>query len=90
MTHRGKRSTKASNRRNEKFCEHTEKQKKNPRDIANWIVLSFSLHDPYNGDIVWHPETEAAILDKLRAKFDCVPMHAVNHEYGDVLNRFGR
>jgi len=88
MTHRGKRSQQGITKQATRFCEYTERQQK--RDIANYITLTYSLHDPFNGDIVWHPETESVILDKLRAKFDCVPMHAVNHEYGDVLNRFGR
>lgn len=88
MTHRGKRSQEGNNKQAQKFCEYTERQR--DRDVANAIVLNFSLTDPYNGEVVWHSETEQVIRDKLQAKFDCVPQFAVDHEFGDVLNRFGR
>jgi hypothetical protein len=60
------------------------------RDLANRIVLDFSLYCKNNGEKVWHPETEQIIEEKLSQSFEGgIPRFAVAHEYGDVLNRFG-
>lgn len=58
------------------------------RDLARSIVLNFSLQCPNNGEIVFEPETEEAVWVKLKKTFEFIPTFAVNHEYGEVLNRF--
>jgi hypothetical protein len=70
------------NKRFRKWQEYREEL-----DIANNIVLSFSWHDLENGEKVYAAEFEPIIKAKLQEKFEFIPQHALNHEFGEVLNR---
>ena len=71
-------------------CYADRLSKYQQRILANKIVLDFTLFCKDNHDKVWHLETEEAVKDKLKEAFgEGIPHHALNHDYGEVLNRFG-
>jgi len=69
--------------------------------LSRNIVLDYSWRDIINGEIVYtdqpcgkDPEGniytyKILLKNKLKQTFGFVPSHALNHEYGEVLNRFG-
>ena len=75
-----------------KSPESLEKRRKRRVEylIAHRITLDFAFYDPIRADKVFTVESEAIIKAELKAAFDgAEPQHAVNHEYGEVLNHFG-
>lgn len=74
-----------------KSLEAREKRKESYRKKANNITLDYSFCDRLKviGEIVFTEETLPLVTEKLKEEFDgAVPQHAVNHEYGEVLNHF--
>jgi hypothetical protein len=58
--------------------------------IAHRITLDYAFYDPIRADKVYTVDSEVIINAELKAAFNgAVPQHAVNHEYGEVLNHFG-
>jgi hypothetical protein len=58
--------------------------------IAHRITLDFAFYDPIRADKVYTVESEKIIRTELKEAFSgAVPEHAVNHEFGEVLNHFG-
>ena len=58
------------------------------QQFANRITLDFSYHDLINGEIVYTVEHSPIVANQLKQVFGYIQECAVNHEFGDVLNRF--
>jgi hypothetical protein len=70
--------------------KHRQKQTEWKR--ANNITLNYSFCDRLKviGEIVFTKETLPLVTEKLKEEFGgAVPEHALNHEFGEVLNHFG-
>lgn len=82
MVYNNKRSPQAQDRREQKRLE---------RERANTITLNYSFHDLQKnpGEIVFIEDNIKTLKKLLTEEFGCVPQHAVDHSFGDVLNRFG-
>ena len=79
MSKRGIRSEKARKRR--AYISD------NTRAIS--ILHRYSWKDPINGELVFTPEGKTIVSWKLKENFgDGYPTFPLNHEYGEVLNRF--
>lgn len=58
--------------------------------LAHRITLDYAFYDPLRADKVYTVESEKIIKTELKEAFEgAEPMHAVNHEYGEILNHFG-
>jgi hypothetical protein len=58
--------------------------------LAHRITLDFAFYDPIRADKVFTVESEEIIKAELKEAFEgAEPQHAVDHEYGEVLNHFG-
>jgi hypothetical protein len=90
MSKRGKRSLEAKKRREQKISNYK---------IASILLLRYSWKDLTNGEVVFTEQKcrdgkgnvftfKTVIENKLLQQFGYVPEHALNHECGDVLNRF--
>ena len=75
------RSKKSLNRRYKNWEQYRQEQ-----DSIRGIVLSYSFHDLENGEKVFTVEFKSIVEKKLKIRFGCLP--DLNHEYGEVLNRF--
>ena len=94
-----RRSRESKQRRKQERIE--QEKRKNDYKIANGIVLDFSWQDqvtrekvftdvPCGEDKKGNRYTFKILLEeKLIAKFGFTPEHALNHELGESLNRFG-
>jgi len=92
-----RRSQEAIERRKQKQLER--EKLKTQYEIASQIVLNYSWRDPINGEIVFTEQSckdskgnsftfKTFLEKKLLQKFGHVPQHALNHELGELLNRF--
>ena len=68
--------------------EYLYKQNLTERQYAEHLILAFSFKDLVNREIVYTESFEGTVLQKLDAAFPDGWKFAVNHDYGDVLNRF--
>ena len=99
MSKRGKRSRESRERR-ERLRKEREQQK-SEYERAHRIVLDFSWQDQITGEKVFTDETcgedshgnkytfKLFLEKKLVATFGFTPQHALEYEFGEVLNRFG-
>ena len=80
-----KRSKAAKKRR---LDERTRRQKE--LEDSRSIVLRYSWRDREDviGELVFTEQNIEIIESKLKTQFGCVPNHAVDHDFGEVLNRF--
>ena len=96
MQHRGTRSRKKRRERYkkwiyEKYEDPWHKLKRINVDLPRGIVLNFSQKDLINGEIIYTVETEGIVNGKLAEYYSDdkkIPDWLLNHEFGDVLNRF--
>jgi len=85
MTHR--RSKKARERREKKRQEHLKYL--SDKEKASNILHRYSWRDSINGELVFTEEGKYIVEWKLKENFgDGYPVFPLNHEFGDVLNRF--
>jgi len=83
-----KRSKQARKRKKELQQERSRRQKE--LETAHSIVLRYSWRDKQKiiGELVYKPENVDIIEQKLKMQFGYTPNHALNHDFGEVLNRF--
>ena len=104
MSKRGKRSLQAKERRRLKKLLQEQKleQKQAKMEISRLMVLDFSWRDPINREVVFTDIScgkqkngevityRTLLYSKLSDRFGGeVIQHALDHELGEVLNRFG-
>jgi hypothetical protein len=77
----------------QKHKNKVQNREKKPSDfmIAHRITLDFAFYDPIRADKVFTVDSEKIIRAELQVAFPDggEPCHAINHEYGEVLNHFG-
>jgi len=81
------KSKEARERRKEQYHRKQEEWQR-----AHNITLDFSFRDLLErpSERVFTPESKKIIVDLLKIEFNgAVPTHAVDHEFGEVLNHFG-
>ena len=58
------------------------------RLLQHQLAEDYCFHDPLNGEWVWTEEHEPIVEKMLNRIFDgAVYRSALNHDFGDVLNR---
>jgi len=83
-----KRSKQARKRKKELQQERSRRQEE--LETAHSIVLRYSWRDKQKiiGELVYKPENVDIIEQKLKMQFKYIPNHALNHDFGEVLNLF--
>lgn len=74
----------------QKHKSQKRQQEREALQRANIILLDYSLHDYQRAEIVHTFPTEAIVEQKLKENgLATETSYVLNHEYGEVLNRFG-
>jgi hypothetical protein len=85
MTHlRSKQSRQKRTQRKKLSFEQKLKEK----DLARSIVKELNIKDYTTGEIAFTIEMEKTVTEQLKHTFHgVIPVHAISHDFGEVLNR---
>ena len=68
-----------------------EQDNRMPSQIRRTAILAYAWQDPHNKDKVFTRESEPVIIQAIKTalKMPADGDPVIDHEYGEVLNRFG-